>query len=351
MMKPNYKKNYVTLIYYFVALGFIVFIAACGSNGDSKSPVSSAKANAPQLTSPTAHGGGIGWQQKECFLCHPNNELKGIHSFSPTLGDSFTKLGDTETGVCLYCHGSNGLTGITADTYECTRCHENSSIVASADMFGGANMHDVNQDGKLSNADCVTCHSFSDMNGTMDVNVDLSKSTSTYADATDFCLNCHDGNGAYGMMPPVLTYDTETTNIFDSFVGTGSTDADKLATADIHGHGVGATQTFGEFRGTYSNNMVVPCLSCHRAHTSDNSYLITESGSTAAYTDAEAKAAKVTVTSNDFTQLCAVCHQTPSGAPTDNGLTSVTHNSTVSSECTDCHYHGAGHGTTNSGLF
>lgn len=349
-MKPNYRANAINLIYYFVILGFIAFIAACGSNGDGASPTSVTKANAPQLTEPAKHGGGIGWGNDKCYLCHPIPELKDIHKFSPTLGTSFTKLSDSDTGVCLYCHGTNGLTNITADTYQCTVCHKNSSIVSSADMFDGSNMHDVNGDGTLNNADCIKCHSFSDMNGTMDVNVDLSKSTATYTDATDFCLTCHDGNGGFGITPPVLTYDTDTTNIFDSFVGVGSTTTEMQSTADIHGHGIGATPAFGEFRGSYSNNMVVPCLSCHKVHTSNNVYLITESGSTATLADADAKAASVSVTDNNFTQLCAVCHRSADGAPTDNGLQEVTHTSTSSSTCTNCHYHGAGHGTT-SGLF
>lgn len=343
------KKN----ILYLIIIAAISITVACGggNQGDTDEPTVVTKLTAPQLTTPESHGGGFGWANDKCFLCHPVSSLKEIHAYSPRLGASFAKVGDDDTGACLYCHGSNGLT-VTAEDYQCMLCHKNADLVRSADMFDGSHMHDLNGDGEISNADCVVCHSFSDMNGEMNLAVDFTKSGGTYATTSDFCLTCHDGNGAFGVMPPLLTFDVDESNIYSTYMGTGDTDTARKDTADIHGIKDGGTQSFAVFRGTYSNAMSVPCLSCHQVHSSDNAYLITESGSSATLTDDDAKAASVHVTGdNNFSELCAVCHMTPNGAPTANGLTDVTHTSTYSSNCTDCHYHGAGYGSGSSNLF
>lgn len=97
--------------------------------------------------------------------------------------------------------------------------------------------------------------------------------------------------------------------------------------------------------------MTVPCLDCHLAHASDNPYIITETGATAQMADDAAKEAAVSVTEHNFTELCAVCHMSEDGAPTDNGLLEVVHTSTYSSTCTDCHYHGSGYGADKSDLY
>ena len=66
-------------------------LAACGGgSGDSDSPVSNPRTTAPQLLSPADHGGGIGWENDDCMLCHPANDLEVAHEFSGTLAKSFT---------------------------------------------------------------------------------------------------------------------------------------------------------------------------------------------------------------------------------------------------------------------
>ncbi|MCD8554992.1 cytochrome c3 family protein [Seleniivibrio sp.] len=346
------KKIYKVLTYITV-LCVIALTVACGggNSGDMDSPLTERTGNAPQLTVPEAHYGGTAWGNDKCYLCHNIKKLQDIHDYSPKLAASFGKVGETDIGACLYCHGTNGIKGITADTYQCLKCHADSDIVSSHDMFGGSNMHDLDGDGKIGNSDCVVCHDWSDMDGTLDLAVDLTQSGTTYASTNNFCLNCHDGNGAFSIMPSYLTFDTEQTNIYATFMGIGSTDAEMKSTADIHGAKVGQGQSFGVFRGTYANDMVVPCLSCHQVHSSDNPYLITESGKTATLADDTAKSASVSVTTNNFSELCAVCHTNDSGADTTNGLKEVVHTSTYSSNCTDCHYHGAGYGTNVNGLF
>lgn len=353
-------------------MGMVFLVAACGSpeldnyypprNGAGTSASLSAasdvsvpdedfQAAAPKLVTPSNHGGGYGWEKERCFLCHSASELKEIHAYSPSLAVSLSKLGENDTGFCLYCHGTNGLAGVTAESYQCMRCHTNSTIVESAAMFTGKKLHDMNADGMLQNADCVVCHAFSDMNGKLDLAVDFSQGALEYTDVTSFCLNCHDGNGAFGIMPFALTIETDMHNIYSTYNGVGETALERMQTADIHGVQNGSVQRFAELRGDYAESTEVACLDCHQVHSSDNPYLIIESGASATLTDDIAKAAAVEVTEENFTQLCAVCHVSADGAPTDNGLTEVVHPSTYSAVCTDCHYHGAGFGAETSGLF
>ncbi|ADD67575.1 hypothetical protein Dacet_0795 [Denitrovibrio acetiphilus DSM 12809] len=342
------KKLLIKPLFYILTLILVSGVIACGGSntGDGASPVDASKGNAPQLIKPSDHGGGFGWENEKCYLCHTVAELEDAHDFSPNLIDSFGKLDSADTGACLYCHGTNGLSGITAESYQCTKCHADSNIVRSADMFKGHNTHDMNGDGEMTNADCVVCHSFSDMNGEIDVSVDFTKGSTAYTDVSSFCLNCHDGNGAFGIMPPALKFDADTTNLYSTYMGVGETESVQRQTADIHGVKNGNGQSFADFRGLYASNTTVSCLSCHKVHTSDNKYLITDSGESADLADAAALGASVSVKDDDFSELCALCHVTVGGSPTDNGLTGVVHSSTYSSKCTDCHYHGAGYGAT-----
>ncbi|MGD9807943.1 MAG: hypothetical protein AB7E76_07100 [Deferribacterales bacterium] len=329
-----------------------ILVACGGANvGDGSSPTRVTKSTAPQLLEPDDHAGGYGWENDKCFLCHPVVQLQDIHSFSEPLGDSFAKVGDDDIGACLYCHGSNGLSGITADTYQCVTCHQNSSIVSKAGMFSGHNMHDLDHDGQISNSDCVICHSFSDMNGVMDLSIDLTAGGTAYNDTNDFCLACHDGNGAFGVTPPALSVETEVNNIYATYMGVGDTAAAQKLTADIHGIKDGNGQSFADFRGLYAANTTVSCLSCHQVHSSDNEYLITESGESADLADEAALNAHVSVIDSDFSELCALCHATAGGGDTANGLTEVVHTSTYSSNCISCHYHGAGYGASTADLF
>jgi hypothetical protein len=345
------KNSIARSILYILLTVAVAFAAACGSNsGDASSPVKVTKASAPQLTEPEDHGGGFGWENDKCYLCHPVVELEKIHDYSPGLAESFAASDTAESGFCLYCHGTNGLS-VSAEDYMCTECHTSSNVVKKPAMFAGHTTHDVNGDGKMSNADCVVCHEFSDMNGAVELSVDFRSTGTDYASSDEFCLACHDGNGAFGIMPPALQFESEVNNIHSTYIGTGDTDDARKQTADIHGAKDGDGQSFAEFRGLYTANTMVSCLSCHQVHTSDNPYLITESGESADLADEAALEAGVKVEGDDFTELCALCHASVNGAPTANGLKSVVHNSTYSTNCTDCHYHGAGHGTDSSGLF
>lgn len=331
----------------------ILAVAACGGGLKSGDSVYNAdKSTVPQLTVESHKGG---YEETNCFTCHPTEKLDRAHRYNSNLAKSFQSLNTSDTGVCFYCHGNNGIaeSEITLESYKCTFCHANPSIVASANLFDGhMQAHAFNGSGAYTNSDCMTCHKFSDMDGNIRYDIDFTKSGTTYASSTEFCLYCHDGSGAFGIEPiGELKFDNDPdfNSIFDTYKGLGG----QAITADIHGAKDGRTgvgQPFGEFRGNYTDSMEVPCLACHEVHTSDNSYMITRFGDSAELADDAARNAEVSVQGNNFTQLCALCHMTPNGAATDNGLTEVTHGSGYNSNCTNCHYHGAGYGD-KTGLF
>lgn len=329
----------------------VLMLIGCGSasnKDDSPSPTYSSTFNPPQLVNAFSHAAGVGWQQKNCFTCHPTDYLRSAHRFSPSLGASFKSLGMDQTGVCLYCHNSNGL-NVTEDMYDCTFCHENRNIVKNALDLKKPHLHDVNQDGVIDNKDCVICHKTTDMNGAIQTDIDFNVNVA-FSSTTDFCLGCHSAGGYNNIIAPPLKYDNLTTNIYDTFVGIGN----NILTADVHGYGKGNVSVrYGTFRGSYNTDMVVPCISCHTPHSSNNTYLIAESGYLATQSDEQGRNATITVVDNNFTELCAVCHtSTDNSSPTTgNGLKEIVHPSPFSQNCTECHYHGAGYSNTIDGLF
>ncbi len=327
-------------IYCIVSLMILASASACGSNSSSNSAAQKNAIGIPQLVDSKSHSG---WERNDCSLCHPAKQLDEIHKYNPALPASFKKVGAGDIGACLYCHGTNGIKDVTAESYQCTLCHSDPYIVASAGLFGGhTTMHDLDSDGKIGNSDCVICHEYTDMNGKISLTRDFRQGAAAYSTKTEFCLNCHDGNGAFGITPPSLAFDGDFTNIFDTFRGI----AGQTFTADIHGAKDGLGQTFGQFRpgASYTSAMEVGCTHCHDVHTSDNSYLITQSGDSAEDADSDAFSAPVSVQGNNFTELCALCHMSTDGAVTGNGLQEVVHPSGYDSNCTNCHYHGAGYG-------
>ncbi len=334
-------RRYILLTVLILIFSFLLI--SCGGSDNEDSPRLSGSFNPPQLTESTKHYGGQAWESAECFNCHPLSNLDDAHSYNSNLADSFSKVSENDTGVCLYCHGNNGLKNLTAEDYQCELCHENEQIVSSANMFNGVLNHDLNADGFLSNIDCLICHKRSDMNGTVDFSIDFTQSDSDYTNVSDFCLTCHDANGAFEILPPALQFNNDAKNILDTYLGMGTTETEKKSTADVHGAADGVPMSFGTFRGDYDFNMQISCLSCHEVHTSDNKFLIAEDGSNAYLTDSTAKSADIMVFNNNFSEFCALCHTNDNGSIAGNGLKEVVHDSPVSTNCTECHYHGAGY--------
>lgn len=161
----------------------------------------------------------------------------------------------------------------------------------------------------MDNADCVICHAFSDMNGEIDI--DFRKGPSDYTDLSAFCLNCHDGNGVFGILPPEFSTGMGDSNRYSTYKGRGDTPTAQKQTADIHGarngwrsrpgpgagssgqvpgsgqgpgegHGQGLGQggpavqgqesmlRSASLRGAYTNGMEVACLDCHQVYSSGN---------------------------------------------------------------------------------
>jgi len=334
-------RRYILLTVLIFILSFLLI--SCGGSDNEDSPRLSGSFNPPQLTESTKHYGGEAWKNDSCYQCHSQDELTDIHSYNSKLAESFTKISDTDTGVCLYCHGDNGIANLSGDDYQCNLCHKNSSIVSGSNMFAGLHQHDLNGNNEMSGDDCVKCHGLSDMNGTFNPGLDLNQSTGSYSDISGFCLTCHDANGAFEILPPALQFDNDTGNILNTYLGIGSTETERKLTADVHGFGDGTgekpPESFGTFRGDYDFNMQISCLSCHEVHTSDNKFLIAENGSGADLADENVRSSEIIVSGNNFGELCALCHTNEESS----GLSEFVHKSPYSSNCTECHYHGAGY--------
>lgn len=364
---------------------FLIACAGCGgSSSGSGFGSPSGAVSAPLLRNSSQHAEGQGWRRTDCFICHPLVKLADIHKRRPAVANSLNALGVNAVQACMACHDTNGLSAEEGGIRRCLICHGDadvwsktaSSLAVSSGDFQKTNQHDITGSGTLNDAACITCHAWSDMNGVFDLSVDLTNFGTSYAAVNDFCLSCHDVNGAAGIVPPSLASNpyldparTIFTDISRTFLGSGATEADRKSTADIHGFADGGPQLFAFFRTGYSNGMVLQCTECHFVHSSVNPYLITETGNNPLFTPAgilgvaprldpsdpdyaAVTQAQVRVTTNRFNQLCAVCHTNPAGDDAGNGLKEVAHRGFTLTDCTDCHYHGAGYGPSrNSRLF
>ena len=362
------------------ALALLLAFSACGSSspeGNGNSPAGAIAA--PIFTNSLQHADGQGWKRADCFACHPMTRLAANHQRVPQIWESLNTLGSDAQNACMACHGTNGLAPEAGGVQRCLICHGRADLFppntfGDAAMFTKANIHDLTGSGALDDAACLICHERSDMNGTFTPAVDLTAFDGpVYAGVNDFCLSCHDTNGAAGIVPPRLIFDNMTflddlliddgfADIKSTFLGVGMTDAEKLLTSDIHGIKTGTVQQFGIFRAGYTNDMVLPCLVCHYSHSSGNPYLITESGAgaSALLTDPveqqTVRQATVAVTQYRFNQLCALCHTNfpedeAVAANAGNGLKEVVHKGFSFGDCTACHFHGAGYGQLKNNLF
>jgi predicted CXXCH cytochrome family protein len=284
-------------------------------------------------------------------------KLSDIHKRRPKIWDSLGALGTDAYLSCMACHGTNGVSVADGGVQRCLICHGRTDIFPAgafgdATIFTKAVVHDIKGTGSLTDDICIICHDRPDMNGVFDPAVDLTNFSGTASSINDFCLSCHDANGASGILSPALTFDPDFTNLRDTFLGFGSTEVERLMTADIHGAKTGGVPLFGVFRGTtYKNGMVLSCVECHYPHSSGNPYLITESGASTKVDNSTVLKATVKVTNNRFNELCALCHTNPDGADAGNGLHEVVHKGFTLTDCTDCHFHGGGYGSLKSNLF
>ncbi|MFU8819794.1 MAG: hypothetical protein ACNA74_08755 [Desulfurivibrio sp.] len=294
------------------------------------------------------------------------SKLENAHARVPRIRVSLENLaatiGSEAQRSCLACHDTNGLD--SAGLRECLICHGSEAIIPGAGMFGGQHAHTITNPGgpALGDADCVICHNRSDMNGVFELNVDLSSfAGAAYGSINDFCLACHDFDGATldgieVILPPPLRFPEpqgpQFGDLRQTFLGIGTTE-ERRATADIHGFRAGSNPedkppVSGEpnsYRPGYGVDMMLACTDCHLVHSSANHYLITNTGASASQLAADdpTRNAGVAVSERNFEQLCAVCHTNPAGPDLGNGLRGSLHGAGYPGDCVSCHYHGAGY--------
>ncbi|MDF1613883.1 cytochrome c3 family protein [Desulfurivibrio dismutans] len=360
--------NPITLAVLVISAGLL--LAACGGSSsaakDDYDPPGTGVA--PRLLSSDDHAGGLGWGRKDCLTCHPMERVEAMHAEMKGIADSLVRLADRVGGdvqrSCLACHDTNGLDPVQGR--ECLICHGNSGVMAGAGQFKKEHAHTITHIGgnALRDVDCVVCHERSNMDGTFDLNDDLTRFRAgvSYDSINDFCLTCHDFDGVStpvgDIIPPPLRYPELPqapvyTDLQRSFMGAGSTDAERRATADIHGFRSGTSQADkpvvsaglpNVYRAGYEAGMVLSCTDCHFVHSSGNPYLITERADTAGeLTDAAVLSSSVAVSERNFEQLCAVCHTHEQGGDVGNGLRGSLHFAGYVGDCVSCHYHGAGY--------
>ena len=305
----------------------LLLLTACGNTDDVSSY------DTDLLLDQTHGGGGAAWGLAECDACH---SLAVIHKTEDNIRDIVTNNGhDTCTG----CHGSNG----TDAQRRCVICH-NDNELPDTPLQSGTHKHDfaTGTDTALQDKQCLDCHYASDMDGIFEINRDLTRYLdangidSPYSSGADFCLRCHNRDHQQtGFAITDKTFDDPLIAIEDAY-----TLIDKHGEIDSTGTG-----SFAGLRANYSYSSRVECTDCHSMHGTDNIKLIIDrSDKGARKLDPALRDLPypVTVTGDDFSQLCVLCHnmetvQNQGDVDTGNGLSGV---HLTGTSCIGCHSHG-----------
>ena len=311
---------------------FCCLLMACGGGGDSASGTA-----ADGLILTAAHGDrGTAWGLANCDSCH---SLAVMHRDTTAAIRNSVRAQGYDT--CMGCHGSNG----TTLSRPCVVCH-NDQALPDVPPLDGQHSHRfvVDSRGGMSDTHCLTCHYASDMNGEIDVNVDLTLftdangSNTPYATATDFCLRCHNRDRQQpGFEITGTSFDDPLIAIEDDY-----------RHFDYHGWRDGSGQgTYSGLRAGYDYSSLVVCSDCHAMHGTDNEQLIIDSSAKGVSVAADSA---VTLTprtvfvgaDGDYAQLCVLCHRMEitlddGAVNTGNGLSGV---HAVGEDCRPCHTHG-----------
>lgn len=288
------------------------------------------------ILTPVHGGNGAAWGRDRCQSCHLIN---AIHKDAPKIQEIVKDKGYPS---CAGCHGTNG---VDSTLRSCVLCHNAQDLPLSPLMNEPKNHNfDTTADADLKDKDCLACHVASDMDGEFENNVDLTKfpdqggSAAPYFKQTDFCLRCHNQNH---QQADFRIQNTDPNNALNA------SEVDFLS-IDVHGerNGTGATVYRG-LRNGYSYQSSVECTDCHAMHSTHNDKLIIGNSAAGVFNlDEKFRAAKynVTVTRDDDSQLCVLCHvmSNPIGQAdkdTGNGLAGV-HLAGAGSNCRECHAHG-----------
>jgi hypothetical protein len=281
------------------------------------------------------HGGdGSAWGKGECAICHVG---KQIHKDAPLIRSIVRKKGyDT----CTACHGTNG----TDKPRYCTTCHNNEDMPDKPTLIGHVNHNFVvGTDTELGDAQCITCHQSSDMDGELELDTDYTllsdanNELAPYQELADFCLRCHNRNH----QQPDQTITT------DDYRNPLVAMEDNFKHIDYHGKidGSGERTYAGLRKSGYHYKQTVQCDDCHALHGTTNPKLIIDSSLAGArkldpgFRDQNYS---VHVINGNYSDLCVLCHQMDEivedgEIPTRNGLSGV-HD--VTSDCRTCHRHG-----------
>ncbi len=289
-----------------------------------------------QLLLTERHGGdGSAWGNENCSACHFS---RSIHRDAPAIRGIVRDVGFDS---CTGCHGQNGTDAIR----RCTICH-NADRLPRSPIQEGIETHDFSVDEQhvLADEQCLICHQSSDMDGTFEADIDLTRYQNQfnrfsvpYRNGVEFCLSCHnreDQIPGFEMQPRFLRDPLVTIN-------------DSYRHIDFHGfvRGSGDRIYAGLRAGSYQYGDLVECTDCHAMHGTHNKKLIvdrTDAGMVGLDPAIRNQPVFINVERGDYSQLCVTCHSmnviVEFGADdTGNGLSGVHE---VGIDCRICHVHG-----------
>ena len=306
---------------------------ACGGSESENREVSLESGN---LILAASHGDeGSAWTLPDCAACHA---MEVIHAEAEGVRTIVRDKGYT---TCTGCHGRNGSS--ESEPRRCGVCH-NSHDLPQAPQLQGQHAHTftVGDAAAADDAQCLHCHVASDMDGSFELNRDLTgypdatQIVSRYGSVSDFCLRCHNrDHQQVGFEITSSRFDNPLIAIEDAF---HFVDQHGL----IDGNG---SRIYAGLREGYQYQTAVSCTDCHAMHGTDNAKLIIDNSlKGVARLDASIREAphNVTVSGGDYSQLCVLCHQMSvllddGHLDTGNGLAGVHE---VGSDCRVCHTHG-----------
>ncbi|MCH9697330.1 MAG: hypothetical protein K0U68_04425 [Gammaproteobacteria bacterium] len=324
---------------------YLLFIALSallsGSQLHAADPIDISFERGELFLTPNHGGDGSAWGLEECAICHVRSQ---IHKDVAAIRGIVRRKGyDT----CTACHGSNG----TDKPRYCTTCHNNEDLPDKPHLIGAHNHNFiVGTDSELGDAQCITCHQSSDMDGEMEVDVDYTlfpdanNELAPYQEQADFCLRCHNRDHQQA------GYTINTREYRHPLIAM----EDNFNHIDFHGKVKGSGQrTYAGLRESgYDYGQTVQCEDCHALHGTTNPKLIINSsliGARKLKPQFRDQDYPVHIEYGNYSELCVLCHQMTEiveqgDMPTGNGLSGV-HD--VTSDCRTCHRHGL---ATQTGL-
>ncbi|MBL7004876.1 MAG: hypothetical protein ISR69_12735, partial [Gammaproteobacteria bacterium] len=305
-----------------------VLMACSGS-----SQIASVSQQNGNLILTTSHGdGGSAWGLSECAGCHV---LNSIHQQAETIRP-IVQL--KAYASCTGCHGSNG----TQQSRACVLCHNPVDLPEEA-INSAKHTHNFSSDSSVALTDeqCVMCHLASDMNGEMDINIDLTRYknqmglNTPYVSQVEFCLRCHNRDFQQQGFEINADYENPLIAMYDNY-----------SFVDFHGEPAGTGErSYSGLRDGYSYASLVKCTDCHVMHGTDNTGLISDS-SNKGFSQLESlirnKPYSIDNVGKNNAQLCVVCHNMTvsldsANLNVGNGLSGLHE---IAGDCQTCHSHG-----------